>query len=143
LDEIQTNVLRDFLLAIHSHLYSFALRFIVLQTHATSYLFSSVTIHCRRRKGENLKENHTPIPMVEEIFTETSSLKTLKITSRNLNEIVRSCVRLLVSNKDNLQKSQPLRSYTIIFGLTIVRVSSEQILTWSAKRQFKKERCNV
>jgi hypothetical protein len=28
-----------FLLAIHSHLYSFALRFLFLQTHATSYSF--------------------------------------------------------------------------------------------------------
>jgi hypothetical protein len=35
LDEIQTKVLRVFLLAIHSHLYSFALRFLFLQTHAT------------------------------------------------------------------------------------------------------------
>ena len=39
LDEIQTEVLRVFLLAIHSHLYSFALRFIFLQTPATSYRF--------------------------------------------------------------------------------------------------------
>jgi hypothetical protein len=36
LDEIQTKVLRAFLLAIHSHLYSFALRFLFLETHATS-----------------------------------------------------------------------------------------------------------
>jgi hypothetical protein len=39
LDEIQTKALRVFLLAIHSHLYSFALRFLFLQTHATFYLF--------------------------------------------------------------------------------------------------------
>ncbi len=36
LDETQTKVLRGFLLAIHSHLCSFALRFLFLQTHATS-----------------------------------------------------------------------------------------------------------
>jgi hypothetical protein len=49
LDEIQTKVLRVFILAIHSHLYSFALRFIFLQTHTTSYSFySSVTVHCKR-----------------------------------------------------------------------------------------------
>ena len=48
LDEIQTKVLRVVLLAIHSHLYSFALIFIFLQTHATSYSFySSVTAHCK------------------------------------------------------------------------------------------------
>jgi hypothetical protein len=40
-DEIQTNVLRVFLLAIHSHFYSFALRFLFLQTHATSNSFYS------------------------------------------------------------------------------------------------------
>jgi hypothetical protein len=39
LDEIRTKVLRVFLLAIHSHLYSFALRFLFLQTHAISYSF--------------------------------------------------------------------------------------------------------
>ncbi len=39
LDEIQTKVLRVFLLVIHSHLYSFALRFIFLPIHATSYSF--------------------------------------------------------------------------------------------------------
>jgi hypothetical protein len=32
-------VLRVVLLAIHSHLYSFALRFLFLQIHATSYVF--------------------------------------------------------------------------------------------------------
>jgi hypothetical protein len=41
LDEIQTKVLRDFLLVIH--LYSFALRFLLLQTHATSYSFCKGT----------------------------------------------------------------------------------------------------
>ncbi len=46
LDEIQTKILRVFLLAIHSHLYSFALRFQFLQTHASSYSFySSDTEH--------------------------------------------------------------------------------------------------
>ncbi len=36
LDEIQTKVSIVFLLVIHSHLYSFALKFLFLQTHATS-----------------------------------------------------------------------------------------------------------
>jgi hypothetical protein len=39
LDEILTKFLRDYLLAIKIHLYSFALRFLFLQTHATSYTF--------------------------------------------------------------------------------------------------------
>jgi hypothetical protein len=38
LDEIQTKDLRVFLLALHSQLYSFALKFIFFQTHATSYV---------------------------------------------------------------------------------------------------------
>jgi hypothetical protein len=53
LSEIQTKILTVFFLAIHSHLYSFALRFLFLQIHATSYSFySSVTVHCtgERRK---------------------------------------------------------------------------------------------
>ncbi len=64
-EEIQTKVLGVFLLAIHSHLHSFALRCIVRQTHTTSYSFYS-SVHF---EGE---------------------WRTLKIMSRNLNEIVRS-----------------------------------------------------
>jgi hypothetical protein len=72
LDEVQTKVFRVFLLTIHSHLYSFALRFLFLQTHATSYSFcNSVIVHCKRERGKP--------EMVEEIYTETSSLRTLKI----------------------------------------------------------------
>jgi hypothetical protein len=51
LDEIQTIV---FLLAIHSHLFSFAVRFLYLQTHATSDSFySSVTdlLYTVKEKG--------------------------------------------------------------------------------------------
>ncbi len=44
LDEIKTKVWRIFLLAIHSHLFSFALRFLILQTHATSYDFYSSVV---------------------------------------------------------------------------------------------------
>jgi hypothetical protein len=40
---------------------------------------------------ENLIEAIPPSPMVKEIHTETSSLRTLKIMPRNLNVIVRSC----------------------------------------------------
>ncbi len=43
LEEIQAKVL----LAIHSHLFSLALRFLFLQTHTTSYSFyRSTTVHC-------------------------------------------------------------------------------------------------
>ncbi len=57
-------VLRVFLLAILSHLYSFALRFLIIQTHATSYSFYSVLLYIVKVKGENLIENHTPFPIV-------------------------------------------------------------------------------
>jgi hypothetical protein len=58
-DEIQAKFLTVFLFPIHSHLYSFALRFLFLQTHATSYSFKSTL---KRRKEANLIENHTPPP---------------------------------------------------------------------------------
>jgi hypothetical protein len=53
LDVIVAKVLIVFLLALHSHLYSFAMRFLFLQTHATSYSFHiSAAVH---RKGERRK----------------------------------------------------------------------------------------
>jgi hypothetical protein len=45
-------------------------------------------VHCKGEKKENLIEKHTPFPMVKEIHTETSTLKTLKIMPRKLREIV-------------------------------------------------------
>jgi hypothetical protein len=53
LDETQTKLLTVFLLVIHSHIYSFPLRFLFLQTHTTVYSFySSANVHC---KGERRK----------------------------------------------------------------------------------------
>jgi hypothetical protein len=61
LDKIQTKVLRVALLSIHSHLYSFASRFLFLQTHATSYDFhSSVTVHWKKKGG---KPGGKPYPL--------------------------------------------------------------------------------
>jgi hypothetical protein len=51
LEEIQTKVLRVFLLAIQSHLDSCALSFLFLQTHATSCSF------CKRERRLNLIGN--------------------------------------------------------------------------------------
>jgi hypothetical protein len=48
LDEIRTKVLRVLLVAIHSHLYSFALSFLFLKNHTT--FNSSVTLHCKRKR---------------------------------------------------------------------------------------------
>ncbi len=54
--EIQTKVLRVFLLEIHNPLYSFALRFIFLQTHSTSYSFYSLRKPYRNLKSENSQD---------------------------------------------------------------------------------------
>jgi hypothetical protein len=61
LDEIQTKVLRVILLAIHSHLYNSALRFLILQSHATSYLFLQwVMVHCKGERRKYIKPNPRP-----------------------------------------------------------------------------------
>jgi hypothetical protein len=62
LDEIQTKVLRVF--AIYSYLYSFALRFLFLETHATLRISTVKLLYTIKRKEENLIENHTPFPRV-------------------------------------------------------------------------------
>jgi hypothetical protein len=90
LDEIQTKVLRVFLLAI-STVNSTALPWDLYFFKLTQPLTVS-TVHLLytvKAIEENLIENHTSFLMVEEIHTETSSLRNLKIMPRNLNEIVR------------------------------------------------------
>jgi hypothetical protein len=52
LDEIQTKVLRVFLLAIHSHRSSFALRFIFFQTHAISYGLVTLLYSVKEKGGK-------------------------------------------------------------------------------------------
>jgi hypothetical protein len=93
LDEIQIKVLKVFLLFTVTSTYSFALRFLIFQTHAISYSFySSVTVYTVKEKGGTPDRKPYPLtPMVKEIRTDTSCLRTLKIMPRNLNEI-----RLLV-----------------------------------------------
>jgi len=61
LDEIQTKVIRVFLLAIHSHVHhSFA--YLFLQTHATSYSFYSALLFTLKEKGgkPDRKLHHLP-----------------------------------------------------------------------------------
>ncbi len=62
LDEIQSKVLRIFLLAIQRHLHSFALRFIFLQTRATSYSFYSVLVYTVKEKGGKHDRKSHPLP---------------------------------------------------------------------------------
>ncbi len=59
--EIQTKVFRVFLLSIHSHLYSFTLRFLFLQTQATSYSFYSALLYTVKEKGG--KPDRKPHPL--------------------------------------------------------------------------------
>jgi hypothetical protein len=59
LDEIQKKVLRVFLLAIHNHL---PLKFIFLQTPATSYSFCSSLLHIVKEKGGKPEKKPHPLP---------------------------------------------------------------------------------
>ncbi len=61
LDEILTKVFRVFLLAIQSNLYSFALRFLFLQTRATSYSFYSALLYTvKEKRGKPDRKPHPP-----------------------------------------------------------------------------------
>jgi hypothetical protein len=64
LDEIQTKGFSSLL--IHCHVYSFALRFLFLQTHATSYYFyTKVTVHCTvKKKGGKPERKAYLLPYV-------------------------------------------------------------------------------
>ncbi len=94
LDEIQTKVLRVFLLAIHSHRYSFALRYLFLQIHATSYSSYSLLLYMVKEiEGKPDRKTIPPSLWFEKNTSRNlKSLRTLKIMSRNLSESVRSWV---------------------------------------------------
>jgi hypothetical protein len=54
--------LKSYLLAIQSLLYSFALRFLFLQTHATSYSFCSALVYTLKEKVGKPESKPHPIP---------------------------------------------------------------------------------
>ncbi len=64
MNEIQTKVFRVLLLGIHSHLYSFALRFVFLHTHTTSYssMVFFCTVYTIKEKGEKPDRKPQPLP---------------------------------------------------------------------------------
>jgi hypothetical protein len=62
LDEIQTKILRVFILAVRRHLYSFDLKFLFLQTHATSYSFLSALLYTVKEKGGKPDRRPHPLP---------------------------------------------------------------------------------
>ncbi len=88
-------ILGVFLLAIHSHLYSFALRFLFLPTRSTSYIFlktlatSFVFLECTiKEKGR--KRDRKPYPLqygLRNPYRNPKSENGLKIVPRNLKEI--------------------------------------------------------
>ncbi len=84
LDEIQKKVLRVFLLAIQSHHYSFALWFLFLQTHATSYRFNSALLYTVQEKGGKPDRKPHLLPYGLRNPYRNLSLRTLKIMLRNL-----------------------------------------------------------
>ncbi len=92
LDESRTKVLGVFLLAIYGHLYSFALRFLCLQTNATSSVFQkSHNLLCISTvqllytvKEEGGKADRKPYPLP---YGLRNPYRTLKIMPRNLNEM--------------------------------------------------------
>jgi hypothetical protein len=71
---------RVFLLAIQSHLYKLALRFLFLQTHATSYSFNSALLYTVKEEGGKLDKKPNPLPR---------NPYRNQIMPRNLKEIVR------------------------------------------------------
>ncbi len=54
--------LKIFLLAIQSHLYSYASRFLVLQIHATSYSFNSALLYTVKEEGGKPDRKLHPLP---------------------------------------------------------------------------------
>ncbi len=64
---------RVFLLAIHSHIYTFSLRFLFLQTHATSYSFFSSLLYTVKEKGR--KPNRKPYPLPNTLKNPYGNLK--------------------------------------------------------------------
>jgi hypothetical protein len=90
LDEIQTIVLRVFLLAIHSPLCSFALRFYFLKLTQPLTVSTVQLLYTVKEKGGKPGRTLYPLSYGLRNPYRTSSLRTPKIMPRNLNEIVRS-----------------------------------------------------
>jgi hypothetical protein len=79
--------LAEILLAIHSHLYSFALRFLFLQNHATSYSFYNALLYTVKETGGKPERKPLLIPYGLRNPSKTSSLRTFKIMPRTLKKL--------------------------------------------------------
>ncbi len=76
---------------------SFALRFLFLQTHATSYSFLNWLLYTVNEKGGKTYRKPYPRYGLSNPYRNLKSENSLKIMPRNLNEIVRLWIRLLNS----------------------------------------------
>ncbi len=113
MDEIQTKVLWVFLFAIPGHLFTFALRFLFLQNHATSYSFFNLLLYTVKEKGGKLDTK-----LWFKKSREKPQVLELKIMPRNLIEIVRSLIRLLYSLSPHLPQFQQSAGATPLSSLS-------------------------
>jgi hypothetical protein len=82
---------RVFLLAIHSHLYSFPLRFFFFKVTQPLTAFTVQLLYTVKEKGGK------PYPLPYGLRNPYRNLRTLKIMPWNVNEIVRSWIQLQCS----------------------------------------------
>jgi hypothetical protein len=90
LDESQTKVLRVFLLAIHSHPCSFAMRFLFLNSHNLLQLLQFILLPVKEKGG---KPDSKPYPLpygLRNPYRNLKSENSQDYAYRNLNDIVRS-----------------------------------------------------
>ncbi len=131
LDKIQTKVLRVFLLTIHSHLCSFALRFLFLKfTQPLKVSRVPLLYTVKEKRGK---------PDRKTIFTKTSSLRTLKIMPRNLNEMVCSWIWLQVASIKALHRKKLLfftRQHVAMLYFTKIGFGTSKYLIFSSAFGF-------
>ncbi len=112
---------RVFLLVIHCHLYSFALRFLFLQTHATSYSFySSVIVHFVHCKGDIIDRKTVP----PSLWFKKSIQKTqVWQLSRLSQKPQRSWIRLQEMDASSISMTRSIREKPA-FGAVVVKIFS-------------------
>ncbi len=100
---------------IHNHLYSFPWDLYFFKLTQPLTVSTVQLLYTEKDKGGKPDRNHIQFPL--EFHTETSSMSTLKIMPWNLNEIVRSGIRLLhiehvridwFQQTENLSQGRPM-----------------------------------
>jgi hypothetical protein len=101
LDEIQTKLLRVFLHAIHSYLYSFALTFYFFKlTQPFTVFWSSVTVHRKGERRKTWKKTIPPTLWFKKSIQKPQVWELLRLCpeTETSTKLVRSWIRLLVSS---------------------------------------------